>query len=177
MKTYDAESYQRLIMSYLEKLSDRLRAELRLLLSNRFHPDVALVDIEVFADGLEWELPVRLFLMDKGNNEVFHDDPGYFPESSMGFLVVVERVIPDDLVDGEALVDVQDALEEAGVDTSEVETQAIIAWFAACWQQAGGGECPLPAYICAHDDIRSFDLKQMEWAPDAEGKWKYFDDE
>ncbi len=171
MEAYDADSYKRWIRSQLDRLSPALEQQLRTILSARFHPRVVLLDTEVFPDGLRYGIPMRMFQIDAHNCEVFHDDPAYLLPSSIGILEEIPEVIPH------AESDRQQRYEEAGVDTSQIESATLLEWFAACWVAAGGQQCPLPAYVCYHDDRESFDLRHLKWEPNVVGKATHYTDE
>jgi hypothetical protein len=167
VEVYDGDGYKRWIRSLLDRLSPALESQLRSILSYRFHPRVVLLDIEVFPDGLRDGVPMRMFLIDAQNNETFHDDHAYFLPSSIGILEDIGEVIPLNEVDRRKIY------ENAGVETLEIEMATLVEWFAACWIRASGQACPLPAYVSYHDDTVSFDLKQMKWEANAQGKWAY----
>jgi hypothetical protein len=166
-----AEEYRAFVRENLERHTAALTAQLRDILALRFHPDVVLLDFEVFHDGLAEELPVRGFFMDRSNNEVFSDDPA-LTGSSLDLLPDIPHIIPES--EKPRLQAIEAA--EADIDTISIEAAEIIAWFAHCWTAAGGQDFPLPAYICRHDDITSFDLKQQKWLPDEEGKFLHLED-
>lgn len=168
MEVYDADSYKPWIRSLLDRLSPALESQLRTILRYHFHPRVVLLDTEVFPDGLRDGVPMRIFLIDAQNSEAFHDDHAYFLPSTIGILEDVREVIPPDEIER------QKRYEDAGVATLEIEMVALVEWFAACWIRVDGQQCPLPAYISFHDDIASFDLKQMKWEANAQGKWTHF---
>jgi hypothetical protein len=168
MDAYNAANYKRWIRDLLEGLSPALESQLRTILGYQFHPRVVLLDTEVFWDGLREGVPLRMFLMNAHNCETFHQDPAYFPSPSIGILEEVRAVIPQS---EEAR---QQRFADAGVDTQEIEAATLVEWFVGRWIRAGGQECRLPAYMCYHDDNRSFDLRQLKWEPDSQGKWNHF---
>lgn len=170
MEVYDADGYKRWIRGLLDRLSPALEGQLRTILSARLHPRVVLLDTEVFPDGLRDGIPMRMFQIDARNGEVFHDDPAYLLPSSIGILDEIAEVIPH----GEA--DRQQRYEEAGVDTTQVASTTLLEWFAACWVAAGGQQCPVPAYVCYHDDRESFDLRQLKWESNVTGKATHYTD-
>jgi len=171
MEVYDANGYRQWIRGWLDRLSPALESQLRTILSCRFHPRVILLDIEVFPTGLQDGIPMRMFLIDARNGEEFHDDPAYFLPTSIGLLDEIKEAIPS----GEA--ERRKGYEDAGVATLEVEMATLVEWFVACWIQADGPHFRLPAYIGYHDDRESFDLQQMRWAPNVQGKWSHFTQE
>jgi hypothetical protein len=168
MEVYDANSYKQWIRPFLERLSPALESQLQTIFSSRFHPHVVLLETQVFPDGLREGVPLRMFLIDAHNSEAFHHDPTYFLPTSIGLLEEIEEVIPQSEAERQKLY------EEAGVETVEVETITLIEWFVACWIRAGGQHFTLPAYLCRHDDRESFDLKQMKWVADLQGKQTHF---
>src|SRR6266446_1017202 len=123
--------------------------------------------LERLSPALESQLQT-IFLIDAHNSEAFHHDPTYFLPTSIGLLEEIKEVIP------QSEVDRQKRYEEAGVETIEVETITLLEWFVTCWIRAGGQHCTLPAYLCRHDDRESFDLKQMKWEADRQGKQTHF---
>jgi hypothetical protein len=62
MEAYDANSYKQWIRLSLERLSPALESQLQTIFSYRFHPQVVLLDTEVFPDGLREGVPLRMFL-------------------------------------------------------------------------------------------------------------------
>lgn len=171
MEAYDANSYQQWIRRFLEKLSPALESQLQTIFSYRFHPQVVLLDIEVFPDGFREGVPMRMFLIDARGCEAFHHDPAYFLPTSIGLLEEIKEVIP------QSEGDRQKQYEDAGIETLEIEMTTLIEWFVACWIRVDGPHFQLPAYICYHDDRESFDLKQMKWEANLQGKWTYFTQE
>ncbi|HEX5441309.1 MAG TPA: hypothetical protein VFW76_10520 [Ktedonobacterales bacterium] len=151
----------------MDRLSLALESQLRSIFGYQFHPRVVLLDTEVFPDGLREGVPMRMFLIDAQGNETFQDDPAYFLPASIGILQDIREVAPPDEMER------QKRYEHAGVDTLEVEMATLVEWFAACWIRADGQQCPLPAYVSYHDDKVSFDLKQMRWETNAQGKWTH----
>lgn len=166
-----AEEYRAFIHENLVRHTKALTTQLREIIALHFHPEVVFLDFEVFPYGLTEELPVRGFLMDSGYNEVFHNDPGYFAASSLDLLPDIPHIIP---LSEKARTD---AFLKADIPLYEIEIEALIPWFARCWIAADGERFSLPAYICRHDDIQSFDLKQQLWLPDEEGKYTHLRDE
>ena len=154
------DEYKIEVEKYLSELSDLVVRELRSFQNFNFHPRVKIIDAEVFHDGLGEELPIRIFLMDEGNNEVFHDDPRYFPDSSIGLLEKIE--IPEWKLDFES------------DESWQIEIDAIFKWYFECWKKAGGDSFRLPAYICEHDDIQSLNLKTGELRMDEDDKFTHF---
>lgn len=171
MEVYDSDTYKRWIRSLLDPFAPALEQQLRTILSARFHPRVVLLDTEVFPDGLRNGMPMRMFQIDAHNGEVFHDDSAYLLPSSIGILDDVAEVIP------QAEKDRQQRYEVAGVDTIQIESSTLLEWFAACWVAVGGQQCPVPAYICYHDDSESFDLRQLKWEPNEVGKATHYTDD
>ena len=156
----DQEQYQIEVKDYLESISYLAICELSLFQNYNFHPVVKLIDTEVFYGDLSEGLPIRIFLMDEHNCEVFHEDRNYFPHSSVGLLEYVK--LPK--------WNVSTKLE----NSMELETEIIVEWFIDCWQKSGGQSFELPAYICQHDDVMSFNLKTLEWKNEKDDKWNYF---
>jgi hypothetical protein len=165
---YDEDTYMRWIRSLLDGLSSAVEQQLRLILSAHFHPGVVLLDTEVFPDGLQDGIPMRMFQIDAHNSEVFHSDAAYLQPSSIGILEGATDIIPA------AETDRPQRYTEAGLDTIQIEMSTLLDWFAVAWIAAGGQQCPLPAYACYHDDDKSFDLRRSRWEPDALGKATHF---
>ncbi|MGZ3715831.1 MAG: hypothetical protein ACXVA4_10455 [Ktedonobacterales bacterium] len=168
MEVYDADGYKQWIRRYLDRLSPALENQLQTILSYRFHPQVVLLDTEIFPDGLREGIPIRMFLIDKHNSEVFHSNPAYFLPSSISLLEDIKEVIPQSQVDRQQLY------QDAGIDTLDIEMGTLVEWFTECWIRADGRQCKLPAYICYHDDNKAFDLRQMKWVANVHGKWAHF---
>lgn len=155
--------YRRLVRARLETLSARMVERLRGLFETPLHPDVAVVDVEVFADGTPPE--ARIFLMDRHNTEVFGDSEEFLT-SSLELLPGVDS----SQIDNERLYE----FEEAGVDVFETNLDETITWLARCWERTGGGWPGIPAYVSPHDDVRSFDLREKRWTDDREDKERWF---
>jgi hypothetical protein len=89
------------------------------------------------------------------------EDMGF--SGSQTVLADVPVVIPNDAMDSERFQILNDALE----DTYELTGQALLDWVTACWREAGGEACQLPAYIGFADDDESLDLRTLRWVEDA----------
>ena len=151
----EKQNLVRLVRTELESLTGALETELTILLASPQPEETYLLDFEVHSDGFHDEFPVMMFPMDKGVGQIGSPTP---------LLLHARSTVPAALLDAPEY-------EAAGIDTRSVAFGEFVDWFAACWKRAGGNTCPYPAYICHHDDIRSFELKRGEWINDEDGKW------
>ncbi len=155
MGNYDADRYKNLVRRYLEPLSPLIEAQLRAIFSYRF-PRTSRLHFLVFPNGLSGQLPVTVFCTDESGSQSPHRS-GAFP---MRLAELVEHVIPP------AEAHLAAEYDRAGVETVEIELQALVEWFADCWAKAGGLDFPLPATIGVRGDIEVFDLKHRAWVHD-----------
>jgi hypothetical protein len=131
-----------LLRQALEPLTDKCVAALATALAQNHPPDTVLIDINVRASDLATDFTPTWFRMDETTGQI--GDPQY--------LMLSDRPIVDD-----------DAVGDGSM-------QILAEWFADCWNRAGGATSAYPAYLCQHDDIESFDLRQRIWIDD-EQKW------
>ena len=139
------------LQKYLDTYSPILIPKLAACLTLRFEADVAFLDFEVFEDSAKNGFPVMLGPTTR-ENDVYSEHRGILNSSDFK--------IPD-------------SLDACGYDFDyECDADGFIEvfapWFQKCWATAGGLAHPLPAYICGHDDIRSFDLRRCRWVDDTE---------
>jgi hypothetical protein len=148
------QQYKEIVRQHLDRLTNRMVAELQPIIHAKHDPDTYLLDFEVHLDGFVDGFPVVWDPMDRdltqlaGRTELLSDIP---------------FTIPKEVIESETY-------EAADVNTWDIAFGLLVAWFAECWKKAGGLGCPYPAYICRHDDIESFDLKRLKWVSDSE-KW------
>lgn len=135
----------------------------RSLFERPLHPDARVVDVEISPDGVPPD--ARIFMMDEGDNEVF-DSSEEFLDSSLELLPDTDPYREEDFS--------LDSPVDTDFDPFTINIEETVSWLARCWNNAGGGWSDIPAYVCPHDDIRSFDLRKGHWSNDAEDKYLFF---
>ena len=126
----------------LEPLTEKCVAALADLIGQSRPPDTRLIDIEISPSKLTVSFWPTWFHMDASPGQI--GDPHYLM-----------------LSDGPLVSD--DEMEDGSI-------KILADWFGECWHRAGGATFSLPAYVCQHDDIESFDLRRRVWVDDEE-KW------
>jgi hypothetical protein len=150
------QQYQNIVRQYLDKLTDRLVAELKVIAHAKHDPETYLLDFEVEMQDFTRAFPVYWFPMDK-------DATRLETSLSLSLLADIEFTVPEEVVEAVAY-------EEAGIETWELGYDALVAWFGECWRKADGLACAYPAYIAPHDSFHSVNLKTMQGVTDDE-KW------
>ncbi len=149
MTNYSAAGYQAFVRRHLDQLSERLDAQLQTLFAFKFEIPVRSLEIQIDPRGLAGPLPATI---------LFKDEFGR-PWRAAHLLEEVQSVIPSTELTLVA------EYHEAGVETTEVELQALIEWLVERWFHAGGLHFPLPGCIGIQDDIEYFDLRKGQWVP------------
>ncbi|MBW9146548.1 hypothetical protein KTC92_07275 [Clostridium sp. CM027] len=129
-----------------------------------FHPEIEVLDFEIFNEGFTSGFYIRMFSMTRDANEFFHDekiDGDIYFSGGYDLLQEVEHIFSYDEIEH---------YEELGIDAYEEDSFELIRWFSEIWKKIIGTKINIPSYLCLHDDIRSFDLINMEWISDDE-KW------
>jgi hypothetical protein len=147
-------SLEQQVQDHLSQLTDRLISELRPIVTKTQPQDTYLLDFEVHADGFGDSFPVYWDPFDAELTQL----PG-----RTDLLADIPYTIPPEIIDSEEY-------DDMGIDAWNIAFRMLAPWFAECWHAAGGLDCAYPAYICQHDDVESFDLKQRTWISDDE-KW------
>jgi hypothetical protein len=129
-------------------------AELRPVIQAEQPPDTYLLDFEIHSDSFTDGFPIVWDPMDRDLTQL---------EGRTDLLSDIPFTVPSEILDSEVY-------EAAGINTWQIASQELVPWFGECWHNAGGLQCKYPAYICHHDDIESFDLRQLKWVSDDE-KW------
>ena len=152
--------FRQAVREHLVQLDLPLTAVLRSLISYRYPPEVFALSFEVFSDSFTSQFPARAFFMDRSNCEyfVYEDGKATYPSPVEPELLAVERIYPEE-VEERAL------LANPDLDARDIATAEFVAWFAACWERAGGSTFPLVATIAQHDSSREFNLVTMQWQP------------
>ena len=162
---FNTETYIQSVRDALQKQSDSLMKEISKTLQFHFAEKVNLVDFTAFTQP--FELSIMMFSMDRRANEVFYE--GTESRIFAGSYEVLEDTAYYAEPEGQS--EEFEAFYEQNDDVlSRLETEAISEWFAACWNQAGGGSSKLPAYFSFHDYDRCFDLHKNKWISDRD-KW------
>jgi len=149
MKT--PEQYRDDLQGYLDTYIPILIPKLSACLKLSYAADVAFLDFEVFEDSAGIGFPVMFGPTTRGN-EVYSENRSILNSNDF--------CLPD-------------ALDACGYNFEyEREEDGFVKvfapWFRICWATAGGLMHPLPAYVCGHDDIRSFDLRRCIWVDNIE---------
>jgi hypothetical protein len=162
---FTIETYIQSVRESLQNQSASLIEELSKTLQFHFSEKVDLVDFTAFMQP--FGLSIMMFSMDKGANEVFYE--GTDSSIFAGSYEVLENTAyyPEPENQSEEFEAFYEQHDEA---LSTVEAEVITEWFAACWNQAGGGRMKLPAYFSFHDYDHCFDLHKGKWISD-EDKW------
>lgn len=142
------------VRPHLERLTERLIAELQPIVCAEYPAEIRLLDFEADSTRLTDSFPVCLYLMDEEKTQI---------GSLLQLLADLPLTIPREVFDSQDY-------EAAGMDAWYLAFQELAVWFGECWRKAGGFECLYPAYICHHDDDAAFNLKKLKWVSDRE-KW------
>lgn len=148
------DEFKAAVRAHLDRLTERLTAELSAVIDAPQPPGTALLDFEAHPDELASRFSVLLFPMDRSPSQL---------GSPIYLLTDVRPPVPKDLFDtlGASFED---------VDPYAIAFRVLVDWFASCWNKAGGDRCRFPAFLCQHDDIESYDLRRGVWVDDEE-KW------
>ncbi len=160
-KPTPADRFRAGVVEHLKPLTAELVPVLRRLIEYPYPPEVANLDFEVFCDGFTDGFPVRVFFMDAHNGELFvyRGSQAEYPCDVNPELLKVEHVYPREFA--AAFKEEDDTL-----DTFTLAGDALIPWFAECWEAAGGRRFNRGAQIGLHDEFRRFDLVRMKWVKD-----------
>ncbi|MER2106891.1 MAG: hypothetical protein ABS949_08115 [Solibacillus sp.] len=162
---FSTEQYLTAITSCLDKKTNQVIQTLQDVFTHPFAPDVELLDFSTFIDPIRFEFTVMMFSMDKNAGEVFTEETELFA----GSLEIVQDASYYEL--DQPLHDAFfDFYEENGEELEQAEQEVFAAWFAACWEQAGGTAFSLPTYFGFHDAGMSYDLQHARFIDDSE-KW------
>jgi hypothetical protein len=150
MQTYTSETYRLFINACLAKQTPRLMTELQAILQRGQDLPASRLDVVVSPEGVLKTIPISLHFIGGDGAPLpggtFHLDhlPGLAAEP------VNEETVYQ--------------FDENGVETLEVELQALTDWFAEGWQFVSTG-FSLPAFISIQDDLEALDLASMNWGP------------
>lgn len=125
---YTRRDYRQLVRGHLEASAVPMTDRFRSLFKKALHPDVRVVDIEVFPDGVPPD--ARIFLMDGRNDEVFGGPEGPLTSSL-------------DLLPGVDLYQNEEGrpyeFEATGFDAFDINVGETVAWLARCWERGRRG--------------------------------------
>lgn len=154
--------YRKLVREHLQRLSTLAVAQLSEVLAQPVPAEAAVLDVEVSAgNGFFDGLPVSLFFMTSDGGAQLSDSVPLLRDGTVARWPAQLR---------QRLL----ALDESGTfDGGPLEAAELLDWFPTVWDLAGGQRYPLRAYLCFHDDDRSFDLKAKTWVSDDAAKWVY----
>ena len=142
--------FDRLFREQLERHTDALIAELRVIVSTHPLPGAGAIG---FCQEADWErFPVFTYVLDSTLRKERLDERPY--ES-----LLLQSAGP--LVEDGALN--QEPFEDAGIGTYGRGAELLSRWFADCWDRAGGAAFPLPAFIYLHDDTSYYDLRAKRY--------------
>jgi hypothetical protein len=152
------QQFQQEVRNHLDQLTDQLVPILKQLIEYPYVPEVKSLDFEIFCDGFTEGFPVRAFFMDEDNCEhfIYVEGQAQYPCPINPGLLDIPHVYPDELEE-------RYSQQDEDLDTFTAAGEALIPWFAECWQQAGGLSFPRQAQIMLHDDIEAFDLVHQVW--------------
>ncbi|MED1270295.1 hypothetical protein P4U03_27810 [Bacillus mycoides] len=162
---FTIENYTNSLKKGLEEKSDDLIRNIKETLQFNYYEGIDILDFTVFVQS--FEMSVVMFSMDRGANEVFYEgkDSSVFSGSHDLIDDVEYYKFHDDEAD-----EFWEFYEENDEALSEIETKAIVEWFAMCWNKAGGTSVKLPSYFSFHDYDECFDLHNSKWISDGD-KW------
>lgn len=145
MQGYTAEGYKAFVRNCLDRLNDRVENELKIIFQQCENLQQAeTLNIIIQPRGILNELPIRLFFVPSGTFEIGKAiGPPFTPAEK----------------------EIAYRYDDSGVETLEIELQALIEWFPTCWQAAQGPELTLSAFLSIENDLETLDLKKMSWVP------------
>lgn len=164
-KLFTIESYTNSLKEGLQQHSDQLIANIKETTKLHYYNKIDLLDFTAFVQS--YALSITMFSMDRDASEVFYqgEDSSVFG-GSYDLLDEIEYYdIPDEKED--EFWEFYDQNDEV---LANIETKAIVEWFADCWNKADGKIVKLPVYFSFHDYDECFDLHKNEWISDGD-KW------
>ncbi len=142
----------------LRRIEAALIEALKQIIDYKYPPEVFAVCFEVFPDSWSNSFPVRTFFLDASNNEhfVYVDGEATYPSPIDPGLIEVSEILPYEF-------EISIRERDPGFDYFTASADEFIAWFAPCWNRAGGIDFPLLATVADHDSDRELNLKTGEW--------------
>jgi hypothetical protein len=134
-----ASDFEQAVIERLEPHRAELVVNLRQLIRHEYAPGVARLHFEVYCDQFLDTFPVSFFYLDEKGDECGLGDATW---PKVGDLVEAEELLDEEFLEDEQF---------EGLDTMTASGQALIIWFADCWQAAGGKNFPFKATIRLHD--------------------------
>lgn len=149
------KEFEREFREQIEQFRPALVKQLHTLVTTEPPPEVKILSFVIFP---YWDkFPVRVFAMDDQSPDEVYFEPPF----SDGILEEAGALVPRGAID-------QDVYENADVDTLKTGARVLAEWFGECWQEAGGRETTLPAYIGYHDQPELYDLNLKKWVDESE---------
>lgn len=150
MQTYTSETYRLFIDTCLARQTQRLTTELQAILQRGQGLPASRLDVVISPEGALKTIPVTLHFVGRDGSTL---PGGVFCLNHLPGLAAT-------LADEETVYQ----FDEHGVETLEVELQALTDWFAECWKSVATG-FPLPAFISIQGDLEALDLASKSWVP------------
>ncbi|HEK9100053.1 TPA: hypothetical protein SUB30_001331 [Bacillus pseudomycoides] len=159
------QDYTSSLKKGLQKNSNDLIQNIKETLHFNYYKGIDLLDFIAFVQS--FEMSIVMYSMDGGASEVFYEgnDSSIFSGSYDLIDDVEYYKFPDGKSD-----EFWEFYEQNDEVISEIETKAIVEWFAACWNKAGGTSVKLLSYFSFHDYDQCFDLHNNKWITDGD-KW------
>lgn len=157
------DKYISTVKENLVQHSAQLTEQISKTLQFNYDPEIDLLDYTVFIQPHEFS--IMMFSMDRDANEVFGDETD--SDVFAGSYEVIEDLPYFEVADEDAFWSFYEPNDE---EISKLETEVIVEWFKACWDEAGGEKVRLPAYFTFHDVDPCYDLVNQKWISDGD-KW------
>jgi len=136
------EEFSQIYQSHLQRHSNELIEEIKIMLSKPVHSDVTEICVEVFPDEYgDGYVSIEMFF-DGENKKVDRQDKSFFPGRTMSFADNV-RDLP--LIDVESYDD--------NFPVTDITVELVKQWFAFCWERAGGSVYQFPVTLKGHEDF------------------------
>lgn len=161
-RLFTIENYTSSLKKGLEEHSDDLIRNIKETIQFNYYKGIDLLDFTAFVQG--FGMSIVMYSMDGGASEVFYE--GSDSSIFSGSHDLIEDI---EYYDGKS-DEFWEFYDQNGEELSKIETEAIVEWFAACWNKAGGTSVKMPAYFSFHDYDPCFDLHNSKWITDGD-KW------
>ncbi|MCM3034240.1 hypothetical protein [Niallia sp. MER 6] len=161
---FTTKNYMNTFLTSLDNHTEVLTNKLKEIQTYQFSPTIDLIDFVVFMDQSTFS--IRMFSMDRDNNEVFKEEGSPLFAGS-------EEIISDvecSYISDKQLDDFYSFYEQNEEELVPKEEKAIAEWFQNCWKDVGFDTLELPSYFVFHDAFQSFDLTAWKWMEEEE-KW------
>lgn len=161
-RLFTIENYTSSLKKGLEEHSDNLIRNIKETIHFNYYKGIDLLDFTAFVQG--FGMSIIMYSMDGGASEVFYE--GSDSSIFSGSHDLIEDI---EYYDGKS-DEFWEFYDQNGEELSKIETEAIVEWFAACWNKAGGTSVKMPTYFSFHDYDPCFDLHNSKWITDGD-KW------